>query len=170
MKTNENRHYIYLRSTHECVPCTKEEFDNYYREINAFRQKQQYHGKCVCPEKKRLDCDMNCAACPFHRGGDQVSLDYKTIVDEVGEEITWLNSLEDPSPLIEDIVADHQTFQLLFNRLNELMPEAVDIGKMRLAGKSDRVIATEIGIKSTTFRSRLDRVRKVLVSEFPDFF
>lgn len=170
MTNQDKQHYIYLRSTHERIPCTKEEFDNYYRDINAFRQKQQYHGKCVCPEMKRLDCDMNCATCPFSRGGDQVSLDYKTVVDEDGEEITWLNSLEDPSPLIEDVVADHQTFQLLFIRLNELMPEALDIGKMRLAGKSDRLIATEIGIKSTTFRSRLDRVKKVLASEFPDFF
>lgn len=61
MKTNDNQHYIYLRSTRERIPCTEQEFHDYYRDINAYRQKQQYHGKCVCPERKRLDCDMDCA-------------------------------------------------------------------------------------------------------------
>ena len=170
MQTNDKQYYIYLRSTKERISCTREEFNTYYHDINLFRQKQQRHGKCVCPEKKRLDCDMDCASCSFRRAGDTVSLDYETTADEDGEEITWIDSLADPSPLIADIVADRQTLQLLFDRLGELMPEALDIGKMRLAGKSDLVIAAEIGIKNTTFRSRLDRVKKILAAEFPDFF
>ncbi len=36
MSSNDKQYYIYLRSTKERVPCTKEEFDNYYRDINAF--------------------------------------------------------------------------------------------------------------------------------------
>ena len=59
MTTNENQYHIYLRSTNERVPCTKEEFDNYYRDINAYRKKQQRHGRCVCPESRRLHCDMD---------------------------------------------------------------------------------------------------------------
>lgn len=54
MPNNEKQYYIYLRSTKECVPCTKDEFNNYYRDINAFRQRQQYHGKCVCPKASGL--------------------------------------------------------------------------------------------------------------------
>ena len=65
MTNQDNQHYIYLRSTRERIPCTEQEFHDYYRDINAYRQKQQYHGKCVCPERKRLDCDMDCATCPF---------------------------------------------------------------------------------------------------------
>jgi hypothetical protein len=170
MQTNDKQYYIYIRSTRERIPCTKEEFDAYYHDINLFRQKQQRHGKCVCPEKKRLDCDMDCASCPFRRAGDTVSLDYKTTHNEDGEEIAWIDSLEDPSPLIADIVADRETLLRIFDRLNDLMPEALDIGKMRLAGKSDLAISAEIGIKNTTFRSRLERVKKVLASEFPEFF
>lgn len=170
MTSNDKQYYIYLRSTKERIPCTHEEFNAYYHDINLFRQKQQRHGKCVCPEQKRLDCDMDCATCPFRRAGDTVSLDYKATNNEAGDEIAWVDSLEDPSPLIADIVADRQTLHLLFDRLNELMPEALNIGKMRLAGKSDLAIAAEIGIKNTTFRSRLNRVKKILASEFPDFF
>ncbi len=169
MKNNDNQYYIYIRSTKERVPVTKEEFDAYYHDINLFRQKQQYHGKCVCPANKRLDCDMDCATCPFRRAGDGLSLDYTT-KDEDGTDICWVDNLEDPSPLIEDIVTDTQVLNHLFQRLNELMPEALTIGKMRLSGKSDLAIAREIGIKNTTFRSRLDRAKKVLEREFPEFF
>ena len=77
MKNHDNhQYYIYLRSTKERIPVTKEEFDNYYRDINAYRQKQQYHGRCVCPQNKRLDCDMDCETCPFRRAGNMLSLNY----------------------------------------------------------------------------------------------
>ena len=82
MPNNEKQYYIYLRSTKECVPCTKDEFNNYYRDINAFRQRQQYHGKCVCPQSKRLTCDMDRETCPFHRN-DTFSLEY-TVCDDEG--------------------------------------------------------------------------------------
>ena len=73
MKNNDNQYYIYIRSTKERIPCTEEEFHNYYRDISVFRRKQQRHGRCVCPENKRLDCDMDCASCPFRRAGDGLS-------------------------------------------------------------------------------------------------
>lgn len=169
MKTNDNQHYIYLRSTRERIPCTKEEFDNYYRDINTFRKAQQRHGKCVCPEKKRLDCDMDCATCPFRRGGDTRSLDYTTTVDD-GEEITWINSLEDPSPLIEDLVVEGQAISQLFARLSELMPEALEIGRLRQQGLTERQIEGQIGIGRKTYAYRLKKVKEILEKEFPEIF
>ena len=80
MKNNDNQYYIYIRSTKERLPCTEEEFHNYYRDISVFRRKQQRHGRCVCPENKRLDCDMDCATCPFRRAGDGLSLDYMAFI------------------------------------------------------------------------------------------
>ena len=50
------------------------------------------------------------------------------------------------------------------------MPEALTIGKLRQEGMSDETIARVIGIKRTTFRSRLDKAKEMLVSEFPDRF
>ena len=169
MTNQDNQHYIYLRSTRERIPCTEQEFRDYYRDINAYRQKQQYHGKCVCPERKRLDCDMDCATCPFRRGGDQVSLDYTATVDD-GEEITWLNSLEDPSPLIEDLVAEGQAISQLFARLSELMPEALEIGRLRQQGLTERQIEGQIGIGRKTYAYRLKKVKEILEKEFPEIF
>lgn len=75
MKTNDNQYYIYLRATMQRIPCTKEQFDDYYRDINAYRRTQQNHGRCVCPPSNRLSCDMDCYSCPYHTLGDMSSLD-----------------------------------------------------------------------------------------------
>ena len=169
MTTNEKQYYIYIRSTKERVPVTKEEFDNYYRDISVFRRKQQRHGRCVCPENKRLDCDMDCATCPFRRAGDGLSLDYTT-TDEDGTEICWADNLEDPSPLIEDIVADGIQMTALFKRINELMPQAIEIGKLRQQGLTERQIEAEIGVGRKTYAYRLKKVREILAKEFPEIF
>lgn len=169
MQNKEKQYYIYLRSTRERILCTKEEFDNYYRDINAFRQKQQYHGRCVCPEKKRLDCDMDCATCPFRRAGDSRSLDY-TMTDEDGNEIAWIDMLEDPAAPFEDAIAERYQLQLILDRLVELMPQALDIGRLRQEGLSDTAISHEIGIPRKTFTDRVRKVHSILKAEFPEYF
>lgn len=82
MTNNENQYTIYIRSTKESIPVSKEEFDAYYHDINIYRIRQQRHGRCVCPASKRLTCDMDCPTCPFHRMGDMRSLDYTETDDE----------------------------------------------------------------------------------------
>ena len=50
------------------------------------------------------------------------------------------------------------------------MPEAADIGKLRMQGLSDEAIAKSIGIPRTTFLSRIKAAKKQLEKEYPDFF
>lgn len=169
MTTNDNhKYYIYLRSTKERIPCTKEEFENYCRDIHAFRMKQQRRGNCVCPKKKELSCDMDCATCPFRRI-THYSLDV-SVTDDAGDERTWGDLLEDPSPLISDIVADTERMTQLFLKLNELMPQAIEIGRLRLQGLSDDAIAERIGVARTTSASRIKTVKSILAEEFAEFF
>ena len=109
MKTNDNQYYIYLRATKQRIPCTKEQFDDYYRDINAYRRTQQNHGRCVCPPSKRLSCDMDCFNCPYHTSGDMSSLD-RGRVDDEGEEMSWLDHLQEEMPdLQEPSPADYVT-------------------------------------------------------------
>ena len=169
MTNNEKQYYIYIRSTKERIPVTKKMFDDYYRDINAFRKTQQRHGKCVCPQKYRLCCDMDCVACPFSRAGDKVSIDY-TVTTEYGTSFVWVDNLADPSPLIEDVVTDGIRLTNLLKRLNELMPQAIEIGLMRQCGMSDTAISAEIGIPRKTFTDRLKRAKAILQNEFPEFF
>jgi DNA-directed RNA polymerase specialized sigma24 family protein len=92
------------------------------------------------------------------------------VPNENGDEVTLLDTLVDPAPTIESIICDKAELDQLFARLNELMPEAVQIGKLRQDGLSDEAIAKIIGIKRTTFLSRLKKAREQLATEFPDRF
>ena len=107
----------------------------------------------------------------FHdrRAGDHISLDYTT-ENEDGDTCSPLDALADTAPSIEDVICDKAELDQLFARLNELMPEAQDIGKLRQKGLTDEAIAEVIGIKRTTFRSRLAKAKKQLAAEFPDRF
>ena len=74
------------------------------------------------------------------------------------------------TPSIEGVIHDSIELDHLFQRLNELMPEAKQIGQLRQKGLSDEAIARVIGIKRTTFLSRLKKAREQLAAEFPDQF
>ena len=169
MQTNDKQHYIYSRSTRERIYVTQQEFEDYYRGINTYRKAQQRSGNCVCPEHKRLDCDMDCLTCPHYRRGNHLSLDY-TEIDEDGNEKAWIDDLVDPSTPIDEIVADTVELQRLFKRLEEVMPQAIEIGRLRLQGMSEDAIAAQIGTGRKTYAYRLKKAAEILKTEFPEFF
>jgi hypothetical protein len=96
-------------------------------------------------------------------------LDYIS-VDEDGNETCWSDNLEDPSPLIADMVSDSIRFHQLLGRINELMPQAVQIGQLRQLGYTEEAIAAEIGVGRKTYAYRLKKLKAALESEFPEFF
>ena len=169
MLNNDKQRYIYIRSTRERVPVTEQEFNAYYRDINAFRKKQERHGKCVCPANKRLDCDMDCETCPFRRAGDSLSLNY-TVTDEDGNEKSWMDDLADDNALFEDIVSDEIELKRLFSRITELMPQAIEVGILRQSGLNERKIEQQTGVPRKTTSDRIKRLKKIIEKEFPEFF
>lgn len=167
---NDDKHYfIYLRSRNERIPVSKQQFKDYYRDIDTYRKRQQRIGKCVCPKNMELACDMDCETCPYHHVENQLSLDY-LMSDSDGHETVWSDTIADDSPLIDDLYVEASELKALYQRLMELMPEAADIGRLRLSGKNDRDIEREIGTPRRTFECRIESVRKRLQKEFPDFF
>ena len=152
---NQSQPYrIYLKATREWVEVSEEVYREHTRFHDAFRKRHQSHGQCICPKNKFWLCDADCLTCEFRRAGDHISLDYTT-ENEDGDTCSPLDALADAAPSIEDVICDKAELDQLFARLNELMPEAQDIGKLR---------------QKTTFRSRLEKVKKQLASEYPDRF
>lgn len=49
MQNNENQktYFIYVRSTGEKVPVTKEQHNSFYKEADRIRHKEQDHGRCI---------------------------------------------------------------------------------------------------------------------------
>lgn len=54
MSKKDKQYTIYIRSTKESVPVSKEEFDAYYHGINIYRIRQQRHGRCVSRKQAAL--------------------------------------------------------------------------------------------------------------------
>ena len=165
MKTNDNQKYIYIRSLRERVPVTQEEFDNYYRDIDTFRKKQQRHGRCVCPAAKRLDCDMDCETCPFSRAGDRLSLDYQ---GEDADE-TWLDELPDRGPSPCELMEDSDLLDALHRVLAELNPDEQAICRVIMANLTERAAATELSLSRTTYIYRRDKLLARLKNLLQDF-
>ena len=168
MNLNDNQYRIYVKSTREWVEVPEELYREHVRHYDTFRKKQKGRGECACPKSRFWLCDGDCLACEFHHTSMQ-SLDY-TVENEDGDACSPLDRLCDPSPSIESVVCDSVELDRLFARLNELMPEAVEIGKLRQQGLSDSAIADALGIKRTTFLSRLKKAKLLLEAAFPDFF
>ena len=170
MKKNENNvKRIYDRQTKTWFEVSPEQYEEFDRWRTNLRKREQYHHRCMCPRDKWWLCDGMCQDCEFHAPGDTLSLNMP-VANEDGDEVTLLDTLIDPAPTIESVICDKVELDQLFKRLNELIPEAVQIGQLRQDGLSDEAIAEIIGIKRTTFLSRLKKAKEQLATEFPDRF
>ena len=170
MKKNENNvKRIYDKQTKTWFEVSPEQYEEFDRWRTNLRKREQYHHRCMCPRSKWWLCDGMCQDCEFHAPGDTLSLDMPSSYEDVYE-FTLLDSLVDPAPTIESVISDKAELDQLFARLNELMPEAGEIGKLRQDGLCDEAIAKIIGIKRTTVLSRLKKAKEQLASEFPDRF
>ncbi|MDO4650814.1 MAG: hypothetical protein Q4B26_19435 [Eubacteriales bacterium] len=174
MQTSDKQYYIYIRSTNTRVPCTKEQFKSYYRDIDAYRRTRMNHGQCTCPPSKWLTCDMDCCNCPYRTSGKNYSLDSQ-FTDKKGNPVNWLDFLQESmpdlqAPRVDEVVTNRSEALDILERLAELMPVALEIGRLREQGFTDTAISEEIGIPRKTFTDRLKRVRDELKADYPEFF
>lgn len=168
-KTDKQRkpYRIYDRGTRQWYEVTYEQYKEFDRWRTAKRKREQYHHRCMCPRNKWWLCDGMCEDCEFRAAGDTLSLDYE-LQNEGGESFTLLDTFADSSDSIEDIISDKAELEQLFALLDEVMPEARQIGELRLKGRTDTEIAEVLGIKRTTFRSRIEKAKQLLRPNFPD--
>lgn len=159
-KENLSTPFIYLRSTGEKIPVIKEQHDAFYKEASRIRDKEQNHGRCVCPYRFIWKCDGDCIDCEYHRAGDTLSLDAPT---EDGSNDLY-NTIADTAPTMEDVIADRILIEQLFARLRELDPDADIIIQCWLDDYkiSDRAIAERLGRKQRTFADQMKRIRTEL--------
>ena len=163
MKSNENKsksktYFIYIRSTGEKVPVSKEQHDAFYKEADRIRHKEQDHGRCMCPYRYVWKCDGDCIGCEYHAAGDTLSLDV-TNPDGNGNMYDYLPDNNTP---IEKLISDRILLEQLFARLRELDPEADTIIQLWMdhpEGISDRAIARELGRPQKTFADQMKKYR-----------
>ena len=72
---NQSQRFIYIRSLKEKIPCTEQQFKEFYREATRIRKKEQYYNRCKCPKQFIWACDGDCENCEHHLGYGMLSLD-----------------------------------------------------------------------------------------------
>lgn len=133
------------------------------RERLRTRMRMRRQGRCFCPGEERWRCDGICDGCPFQKE-TEVSLSARVGGSEdltLGEALP--DGIDHESACIEKMQSED-----ILKRLDEIMPLARKIGIMRLQGKSDRQIATDLGISRTSMYRMLDKAKAVLQAEFEE--
>nr|WP_288977391.1 sigma-70 family RNA polymerase sigma factor [uncultured Blautia sp.] len=160
-KDNQGKRFIYIRSLKEKVPCTEQQFQEFYREATRIRKKEQYYHRCKCPKQFIWACDGDCENCEHHLGYGLLSLDAPMTED--GN--TFLESEELAAPeLMEELISDRILLEQLFKRLRELDPDADKIIEYWKddCSISDREIAKRLGRKQRTFADQMKKIRTEL--------
>lgn len=140
------------------IPVSEEVYADITRETTRIRSRRQYHGQCCCPKAYLWKCDGDCEVCEYRAAGDNLSLDYETEMHG--------DTFADTSDT-EEIVTDRILMHQLLERLGQLMPDAITVGQMSLdEDLSERKCLEQLGLKRSTYRSQLEKVRKQLESEF----
>ena len=160
---DNNTRFIYIRFTKEKIPCTEQQFQDFYRMVGATRKKEQYHHRCKCPKQFFWACDGDCENCEHHLGYGTLSLDASNTEDDG----TLLDTELNETVSMEEVYADRALLEQLFQRLQELDPDADRIIQLWSENDkiSDRSIAEALGRKQRTFADQMKRIRTELRKE-----
>lgn len=114
---------------------------------------------------------MVCGHCPHIRTGDMLSLDEIVFEDEV---VQYLDLVAEESRLIDEMIIEAEALKVVLKRIEELMPMAILIGQLRIAGYTETEIEQKLRVSRRTYAYRLKKLRGIIEKEFSeimqDFF
>ena len=166
--SKNNTRRIYVRSQRRWQEVPEDVYQEHIRFHDTYRHRMQGRGLCSCPRNKWWVCDADCLTCEYRNADVIASLD--SPIGEDDDDLTLMDTIADDSVVVSELATDRIVLEQLFKRLADMMPEAENIGRLRLQGLSDEQISREIGIPRTTFLSRIKAAKKQLEKEYPDFF
>ena len=129
-----------------------------YEKIRRFRinfcSKQRHNNACFCPKSEQWKCNTICMSCRYRKFETPFSKPIKgtknlTIEDRLFDEID-----------LELRCAKKVDAERILLRLKELMPQALEIGMLRLEGKTEMQIAEILSLPRATIYTRLKSVEK----------
>lgn len=139
------------------VPISEEQFHALLPPIWKHQRQMKALGMCTCTRQSTWKCDADCELCEFKTVGHVTSLDER--YEEADNERT--GSQNDPA----DIVSKRLLAQQVLIRIRELCPEAVTIGELIQKGLSQREAIQQLGLKRSTFQSRLKKIEEIISEE-----
>lgn len=180
-ESKDKQYFINIQESYYCevsktvklrwikYPASKEEFDDYYREINAYRRREMDHGRCVCPPSRWLFCNMDCLSCPYRKPGDLSSLN-ESIEDGEGGEAEQIDLLADDCPSVQSIIEDQELLNALYQKLADLDPDGRRICELIMEGQTERQIADVFGTRQSTINYKKKKAFEFLREALKEFF
>ena len=155
----ENQRYITINE--QQIPVTEESYRAYKRPAWAERKRKEREKRCVISNGRggTKRCTDDCGKCDKQRTGSVLSLDKFT---EDGFEVA------DPVDIAE-LVADKLLFEELYAALEELDPDNRRIMELFSIGKSEREIASDIGLSQKAINKRKTKLFAQLRERLKDF-
>ncbi len=141
-------------------PVSEQEYFALYRPVWRKQKQMQKTRQCMRPQYLLWKCDGQCDLCEFRAAGIELSLDRD--LEENGDHHEALGA--DPAA----IYADREILRQLLKRLDELCPDALDVGDLMTDGDgmSQRDALEQIGLTRSTYRSRVQKAEEQLCREF----
>jgi len=164
MKKQDKQYFIRLDKQY--IPVTEEVYKACYRPIWRTHYHASKNGQCGCTDWKR--CEGDCGLCRYRAAGNTLSLDAEYEGEE-GSKLTLLDTIEDPTANVEDIVMYKLLLEELFHALDELDPDSRRICELIRQGKTEREIATEFGVRQSTLNYRKKKLMEKLRERLKDF-
>lgn len=132
-KENQSKHNtrrIYIRSQRRWQEVPEEIYQEHTRFHDTYRHRMQDRGLCCCPRNKWWVCDSDCLTCEYRNADVIASLD--SPIGEEDDDLILMDTIADESVAVSELASDRIVLEQLFKRLADLMPEAADIGKLRI--------------------------------------
>ena len=141
-------------------PVSEQEYFALYRPVWRKQKQMQKTGQCRCRKECLWKCDGQCDLCEFRTAG--VELSYDRDLKENGDH--HASPCSDPA----DILGDREILRQLLRRLEELCPDALDVGNLMTEGDgmSQRDALEQLGLTRSTYRSRVQKAEEILCREF----
>ena len=155
------KYRLYERELGCSVEYSAEVYDILRRMRETMCRKQREKKMCVCGKKQQWQCNGFCDTCPYRKRVDNSlnrnigNTDGLTFEDFVSDGCDY-EAMSIGAALAHDVLA----------RIDEIMPQAREIGVLRLQGLSDRQIAERLKMPRTTMVRMMNRLRELLKEEF----
>jgi RNA polymerase sigma factor (sigma-70 family) len=152
---------LYDKDEKRWIKYTEEEFLKEKKKRNKERKKAVRDRRCVCSYENDWYCNASCEGCMYQvkreksiydtaKRDSTLSLE-ECITDNIDPEKDWVECMD---------------FKRILLRLDEIMPEARKIGRLRIQGKSEDEIAQCLGVSRATIYRRIKAAYQVLSKEF----
>ena len=148
------------------VPVTKDFYVNAYREINRKRRHLQRSGKCCCPRKKLWKCDGDCERCRYHIP-EQPLLHLDAPITG-SEDISFGDTIEDDSPLPDDVITDKELLDALFRELAKLDKRSREMCEI-MPTMSEREAAAKMDTPRNTLVYQWKMLKEKLRANLQDY-